>query len=112
VQASSGSARPFVGRADEVSQAFEALEDSAEFQGVLVVGGYESANTTSARALAGDLESRGITVRLVPGTETGRAMPVGALYWPPRCRTAHEPAEMPSAEKVPEQDKDLVPVVG
>ncbi|MCW2661383.1 MAG: ATPase Transcriptional regulator, LuxR family [Mycobacterium sp.] len=112
MQAFSGSAWPFVGRDDEVVQALVALEDNAELQGVLLVGDSGTGKSTLVRALADDLTSRGLTVRQARGTETGKAVPLGAFYWLLDLDTAHEPAQMLAiAEKAVQQEENLVLVV-
>ncbi|MGH3542731.1 MAG: AAA family ATPase, partial [Mycobacterium sp.] len=68
-------------RDDEFRQALAALDDSAEFQGVVLVGEAGVGKSTLARALADTAESRGLVVRFVLGTETGSAVPLGAFHW-------------------------------
>jgi len=112
VQAFSGSAWPFAGRDDEVVQALVALEDNAELQGALLVGDSGTGKSTLVRALADDLTSRGLTVRQARGTESGKAVPLGAFYWVLDLDTAHEPAQMLAiAEKAVRQEEKLVLVV-
>jgi DNA-binding CsgD family transcriptional regulator/energy-coupling factor transporter ATP-binding protein EcfA2 len=97
-----------VGRDDEVRQALAALQ----FQGVVLVGDSGVGKSTLARALAEAVESRGLTVRFVLGTETGRAVPLGAFYWLLTLDTAREPAVMlAAAQRSLEQEKNLVVVV-
>lgn len=112
MQAFSGSAWPFAGRDDEVVQALVALEDNAELQGALLVGDSGTGKSTLVRALADDLTSRGLTVRQARGTESGKAVPLGAFYWVLDLDTAHEPAQMLAiAEKAVRQEEKLVLVV-
>ena len=112
MQAGSGSAWPMVGRDDEVSQALAALDDASEFQGVLFVGDSGVGKSTLAHALADTAASRGLTVRFVLGTETGRAVPLGAFYWLVTLDTAREPAAMLAvAHKTLEPEENLVVVV-
>lgn len=112
MQTFSKSAWPLVGRDDELGQALAALEDNAEFQGVVFVGDSGIGKSSLARALAEDLESRGCTVHWVHGTATGKAVPLGAFYWLLRPDTGHEPAEMLAAAKAAlERKKKLILVV-
>ena len=112
METGSGSAWPLVGRDDEVRRALTALEDHAHFQGVVLVGEAGVGKSTLARALAEAVESRGLTVRFVLGTETGSAVPLGAFYWLLTLDTAREPAVMlAAAQKTLEQEENLVVVV-
>jgi DNA-binding CsgD family transcriptional regulator len=101
-----------VGRDDEVRQALVALDDAAEFRGVVLVGEAGIGKSTLARALADTLESRGLAVRFVLGTKTGSAVSLGAFYWLLTLDTAREPAVMLSAaQRSLEREKNLVVVV-
>ena len=101
-----------VGRDDEVSQAWASLDDASEFQGVLFVGDSGVGKSTLARALADTAASRGLTVRFVLGTESGRAVPLGAFYWLVTLDTAREPAAMlAAAHKTLEREENLVVIV-
>ncbi|MGO9030624.1 AAA family ATPase, partial [Mycobacterium sp.] len=112
METGSGSAWPLVGRDDEVRRALTALEDHAHFQGVVLVGEAGVGKSTLARALAEAVESRGLTVRFVLGTETGSAVPLGAFYWLLTLDTAREPAVMlAAAQKTLEREENLVVVV-
>jgi DNA-binding CsgD family transcriptional regulator len=112
METGSGSAWPLVGRDDEVRRALTALEDHAHFQGVVLVGEAGVGKSTLARALAEAVESRGLTVRFVLGTETGSAVPLGAFYWLLTLDTAREPAVMlAAAQQTLEQEENLVVIV-
>jgi energy-coupling factor transporter ATP-binding protein EcfA2 len=112
MQAESRSGWPVVGRDDEFRLALAALEDTAEFQGVLLVGESGVGKSTLARALAEIVESRGLAMRFVLGTESGSAVPLGAFYWLLTLDTASEPAVMlGAAYKTLEQEKNLVIVI-
>ena len=107
-----GSGWPLVGRDDEVRQALAALEDDAEFQGVALVGDSGVGKSTLARTLATTVESGGRTVRYVLGTQTGRALPLGAFYRSVTVDAPQEPAAMlAAAQRTLEQDENLVVVV-
>jgi DNA-binding CsgD family transcriptional regulator len=107
-----GSGWPVVARDDELRQALAALEDDAEFHGVALVGDSGVGKSTLARALADTLESGGATVRYVLGTQTGRAIPLGAFYRSVTVEAAHEPAAMlAAARKTLEREENLVVVV-
>src|ERR1700722_14557692 len=108
----SGSGWPLVGRDDEVRQALGALVDVAEFQGVALVGDSGVGKSTLARTLATTVESWGRTVRFVLGTQTGRAVPLGAFYRSVTVDAPREPAAMlAAAHRALEQDENLVVVV-
>jgi DNA-binding CsgD family transcriptional regulator/energy-coupling factor transporter ATP-binding protein EcfA2 len=101
-----------VARDDEFRQALAALNDSAVFHGVALVGETGVGKSTLARALADALESDGGTVRFVLGTQTGGAMPLGAFSRAVTVDAAHEPATMlAAAHKTLEQEENLVVVV-
>ena len=97
MQIESGSKWPIVARDDELRQALAALEDDAEFHGVVLVGDSGVGKSTLARALADTLESGGSTVRYVLGTQTGSTVPLGAFYRSVTVEAAHEPAAMLAA---------------
>ncbi|BCQ06717.1 LuxR family transcriptional regulator [Mycobacterium heckeshornense] len=112
MQTGSGSAWPLVGRDDEVRQALAALGDDAKFQGVVLVGEAGTGKSTLARALAEAVQSRGLAVRFVLGTETSKAVPLGAFYWLMTLDAVSEPAVMlAAAQKTLEQQENLVLVV-
>jgi DNA-binding CsgD family transcriptional regulator len=112
VQTGSGSAWPFVGRDDEVRRGLAVLEEDAEFQGIVLVGEAGVGKSTLAHALAEAVEARGLAVRFVLGTETSKAVPLGAFYWLMTLDTVSEPAVMlAAAQKTLEQEENLVLVV-
>ena len=101
-----------VGRDDEVHQVLAALDDSAEYRGVVLTGESGVGKTTLIRALAKILESRGRTVRFALCTETSSAVPFGAFYWLMTPETAPEPAVMlAAAQRTLEREQDLVVAV-
>ena len=103
---------PIVARDDEFRQALAALDDSAEFQGVALVGESGVGKSTLARALAKTVESAGRTVCFVLGTQTGCAVPLGAFSRSVTVDAAHEPAAMlAAAHKTLEQEENLVVLV-
>jgi DNA-binding CsgD family transcriptional regulator/energy-coupling factor transporter ATP-binding protein EcfA2 len=103
---------PIVARGDELRQALAALDDNTEFQGVALVGDSGVGKSTLARLLALTAKSSGQTVRFVLGTQTGRAVPLGAFPRAVTVDAAHEPATMlAAAHKTLEKDKNLVVVV-
>ena len=100
-----------VARDDEVRRALAALDDAAQFQGVVLVGDSGIGKSTLARALAEVAESRGLAVRFVLGTETGGAVALGAFYWLLTLPAVREPAVMlAAAQRSLEQEKNLVVV--
>ncbi|MGH3522365.1 MAG: AAA family ATPase, partial [Mycobacterium sp.] len=103
---------PLVGRENEVRQALAALDDTAEFKGVVLVGEAGVGKSTLARAVAQAVKSRGLTVQFVLGTETSKAVPLAAFYWLMTLHAVREPAVMLSAaQRTLEQEKSLVVVV-
>jgi DNA-binding CsgD family transcriptional regulator len=103
---------PLVGRDDEVRRALAALEDDAKFCGVAFVGDSGIGKSTLAHALVAAVESRGLTVRFVLGTETSKAVPLGAFYWLLTLPAVREPAVMlAAAQRTLEQEENLVVVV-
>ena len=84
-----GSGWPVVARDNELRQALAALEDDAEFHGVVLVGDSGVGKSTLARALADTLESGGSTVRFALGTQTGCAIPLGAFFRSVTVEAAH-----------------------
>jgi DNA-binding CsgD family transcriptional regulator len=103
---------PLVARDDELRQALAALEDGAEFHGVALVGDSGVGKSTLAHALADTLASGGARVRYVLGTQTGRAIPLGAFYRSVTVDAPQEPAVMlATAHKTLEQEENLVVVV-
>lgn len=112
VQTETASKWPIVARDDEFRQALAALDDGSEFRGVALVGASGVGKSTLGRALAAAVEARGDTVRFVLGTETGRAVPLGAFSRAVTVDAAHEPATMlAAAHATLEQDTNLVVVV-
>jgi DNA-binding CsgD family transcriptional regulator/energy-coupling factor transporter ATP-binding protein EcfA2 len=100
-----------VGRDNEFRQALAALEDNAEFQGVVLVGASGAGKSTLARALAEAVESRGLTVRYVLGTETSKLVPLSAFYWLLTVDAAREPAVMlAAAQRTLEKHENLLVV--
>ena len=81
-------------RDEEMRHALAALDARAEIQGVALVGDSGVGKSTLAHALADTLESRGLTVRFVLGTQTGCAIPLGAFSRSVTLAAAHEPATM------------------
>jgi DNA-binding CsgD family transcriptional regulator len=107
-----GSGWPVVARDNELRQALAALDNDAEFHGVVLVGDSGVGKSTLARALADTLESGGSTVRFALGTQTGCAIPLGAFFRSVTVEAAHEPAAMlAAAHKTLEREEDLVVVV-
>jgi DNA-binding NarL/FixJ family response regulator/ABC-type oligopeptide transport system ATPase subunit len=101
-----------VARDRELRQALAALEDDAEFHGVVLVGDSGVGKSTLARALADTLESGGSTVRYVLGTQTGSTVPLGAFYRSVIVDAPQEPAAMlAAAQRTLEREEDLVVVV-
>ncbi|MGH3555853.1 MAG: AAA family ATPase, partial [Mycobacterium sp.] len=101
-----------MGRENEVRQALAALDDTAEFKGVVLVGEAGVGKSTLARAVAQAVKSRGLTVQFVLGTETSKAVPLAAFYWLMTLHAVREPAVMLSAaQRTLEQEKSLVVVV-
>jgi DNA-binding CsgD family transcriptional regulator/energy-coupling factor transporter ATP-binding protein EcfA2 len=99
-------------RDHEFRQALAALDEAAEFRGVVLVGESGVGKSTLARSLADALRSNGRTVRFALGTQTGRAIPLGAFYRSVTVDTAHEPAAMlGSAHHRLDQEENLVIVV-
>jgi DNA-binding CsgD family transcriptional regulator/energy-coupling factor transporter ATP-binding protein EcfA2 len=112
VQTGSGLKWPIVARGDELRQALAALDDNTEFQGVALVGDSGVGKSTLARLLALTAKSSGRTVRFVLGTQTGRAVPLGAFPRAVTVDAAHEPATLlAAAHKTLEKEKNLVVVV-
>ncbi|MGV0554889.1 AAA family ATPase, partial [Mycobacterium kansasii] len=106
-----GSAWPVVGRDVELRRSLGALSNG-EFQGVALVGDSGVGKSTLARMLAKTVESAGRTVRFALGTQTGRAVPLGAFSRAVSLGVAHEPAIMlAAAHHTLSQDKNLVVVV-
>ncbi|OBJ58533.1 LuxR family transcriptional regulator [Mycobacterium sp. 1423905.2] len=100
-----------VARDAEFRQALAALND-AEFQGVALVGDSGVGKSTLARMLAKTAEAAGRTVRFALGTQTGRAIPLGAFSRAVTVGVDHEPAIMlAAAHKTLGRDENLVVVV-
>ena len=103
---------PVVGRDDELGQALAAFEVGAQVRGVALLGESGVGKSALARSLAEVLASRGHAVRFVLGTETGRAIPLGAFYRSVTVDATHEPAVMlAAAHRTLEQEENLVMVV-
>ncbi|BBZ12976.1 LuxR family transcriptional regulator [Mycobacterium branderi] len=89
-----------------------ALENDSEFQGVVLVGDTGTGKSALAHTLAEAVERRKNTVRFVLGTETSKAVPLGAFYWLMTLDAVREPAVMlAAAQRTLEQEKDLIVVV-
>src|SRR6185312_6525817 len=102
---------PVVGRDVELRRSLAALSNG-EIQGVALVGDSGVGKSTLARMLAKTVESAGRTVRFALGTQTGRAVPLGAFSRVVSLGAAHEPAIMlAAAHNTLSQDKNLVVVV-
>jgi DNA-binding CsgD family transcriptional regulator/energy-coupling factor transporter ATP-binding protein EcfA2 len=86
--------------------------NNGEFQGVALVGDSGVGKSTLARMLAKAAASGGRTVRFALGTQTGRAVPLGAFSRAVTLGVAQEPAIMlAAAHKTLGQDNNLVVVV-
>ncbi|MBO0884136.1 MAG: ATP-binding protein, partial [Mycobacterium sp.] len=100
-----------VGRDDEFRQALAALEDDAEFHGVVLVGDEGAGKSTLARAIAEAVGSHGLTVRYVLGTETSKLVPLSAFYWLLTVDAAREPAMMlATAQRTLEKQENVLVV--
>jgi DNA-binding CsgD family transcriptional regulator len=111
VQPENGWAWPIVGRDVEFRRALAAL-NNGEFQGVALIGDSGVGKSTLARMLAKATASGGRTVRFALGTQTGRAVPLGAFSRAVTLGVAQEPALMlAAAHKTLSQDNNLVVVV-
>lgn len=102
---------PLVGRAAEFGRAIEALRPGSGFSGVVLVGDPGVGKTTLARAIAEAPELEGRAARFVLGTDTGRAVPLGAFHRTLAVDGPHEPAGMLAAahrELACEHDLTLV----
>ena len=103
---------PIVSRTDEFGEALAALADDAQVRGVALVGESGVGKSTLARCLADTLRSNGQTVRFVLGTQTGRAVPLGAFCGLVTVEASHEPAvTLAAAHRTLEQEENLVLVV-
>jgi DNA-binding CsgD family transcriptional regulator len=103
---------PMVARDVELGQALAAFDTGAQVRGVALVGESGVGKSTLARALAENLASSNNTVRFVLGTETGRAIPLGAFYRSVTVDATHEPAVMlAAAHHRLEREENLVIVV-
>jgi DNA-binding CsgD family transcriptional regulator/energy-coupling factor transporter ATP-binding protein EcfA2 len=101
-----------VARDDEARKALAALDEAAQFQGVVLVGDSGIGKSTLARALAEAVKSRGLTVRFVLGTEASKAVPLGAFYRLTTLHVVREPVAMlAAAQRTLEREKNLVVVV-
>lgn len=88
---------PIVARDDELRQALAALDPSADFRGAVLYGASGVGKSTLARAVAGSLEAAGRQVRYAVGTETGRAVPLGAFSRAVTVTVTKQPAAMLAA---------------
>jgi DNA-binding CsgD family transcriptional regulator len=112
VQAASGSTWPILARDEEVRQALAVLHHDAQFRGVALLGDTGVGKSTLARTVADSVESDARTVRFVLGTQTGRAVPLGAFSRSVTVAAAQTPAAMLSAAlKTLEAEPNLVLVV-
>ncbi|BBZ52292.1 LuxR family transcriptional regulator [Mycobacterium heidelbergense] len=103
---------PMVARDVELARALAAFDSDAQVCGVALLGESGVGKSTLARALAEILASRSQAVRFVLGTETGRAIPLGAFYRSLTVDATHEPAVMlAAAHRSLEQEENLVIVV-
>ncbi|WP_116377036.1 LuxR family transcriptional regulator [Mycobacterium sp. MFM001] len=101
-----------MGRDNEVRQGLAVLENESEFHGVVVVGDSGTGKSTLAHVLAEAGERRSSAVRFVLGTETSKAVPLGAFYWLMTLDAVREPAVMlAAAQRTLEQEKNLLIVV-
>lgn len=102
---------PIVGRESELRQAIELFDDPAG-RGIGLVGESGVGKSTLARTVAHTLESNGRTVRFVLGTQTGRAVPLGAFYRLVTVDATHsDAAALAAAHRLLEKDENLVLVV-
>jgi DNA-binding CsgD family transcriptional regulator/energy-coupling factor transporter ATP-binding protein EcfA2 len=100
---------PVVGRDVELAQALAAFEAGAQVRGVALLGESGVGKSTLARTLAEALASANHAVRFVLGTETGRAIPLGAFYRAVTVDATHEPAVMlAAAHRTLEREENLV----
>lgn len=103
---------PFVGRSDELCDGLAAVRPGSAYGGVVFCGVAGVGKTTLARAVADQLGPDGWMVQSVLGTETGRAVPLGAFHRALEVVDAHEPAVMlASAYRTLAGEKDVVTVV-
>ena len=109
MQKQHGANWPVVARDDELGQALTAFEAGAQVRGVALLGESGVGKSTLARTLADTLASQGCVVRFVLGTETGRAIPLGAFYRSVTVDATHEPAVMlAAAHQTLEREENLV----
>jgi DNA-binding CsgD family transcriptional regulator len=85
---------PFVGRTEELVEGLTALQADSGLRGVALCGEAGVGKTTLGRVMAETIESEGLNARFVLGTETGRAVPLGAFQRAVAIEAAHEPAVM------------------
>ncbi|MGK2881598.1 MAG: LuxR C-terminal-related transcriptional regulator [Mycobacterium sp.] len=88
---------PLVGRAAELRRAIDAVRPGSGFRGVVLAGDPGVGKTTLARVIAETLGSEGLTARFVLGTDTGRAVPLGAFHRTLAIEGPHEPAVLLAA---------------
>lgn len=103
---------PIVARDSEFRRALAALRDDAAGRGVALMGSSGVGKSTLAHALADTLRSSGRPVRFALGTQTCRAVPLGAFYRSVTVNVTLEPAAMlAAAHHTLQQDANLVVVV-
>lgn len=103
---------PMVARDGELGQALASFDAGAQVRGVALVGESGVGKSALARTIAEALDSLDYTVRYVLGTETGKAIPLGAFARSLSVDATHEPAVMlAAAHQTLERETNLVLVV-